>query len=132
MDLTTEELVSKTKQTPQDLGHSGFNLFHKLIGKEAVWESADNLVRNRWTQAGEMVAWQCVREVETTWNALAERISEIVADEFVKQVPLLKTVYQAVARHMVNLWIAEDRTDLGDVTGFDWEKWVLEHHKEET
>jgi hypothetical protein len=107
------------------MARGGREAFFAALGKGGGEPSAGKI--EKWSEAAELVHGLCQEEIETTYRTLSEKAYLAYHGDHSRweQEPrLLQLAWEAVARQMVNLFLAEDGTDLSDCAAFDWKKWL--------
>lgn len=100
------------------------DVFMLMIGKEPT---ANTAVLERWLDGVEYLMKVCAEREEAKWSKLSDRFAGIVCPhiDWDSKSDVLKTVWQATARHAVNCITAEDRAEFDTARSHDWREWVL-------
>ena len=93
-------------------------------------DDASDAIQERWMNFAEVLADACDRELETTWERITEKAYAAYHENegYGEQPLVVRLLWQAVTRHIVNLITAEDAEDLSALSGAGkfWKEWILE------
>jgi len=118
------EFKTKASVSAVDVAEVARAEFLRIIGTE---ETENVAAMERWLDGIEYLMKICASEEEAKWANLADRLAGIVCPtvDWDTQPKLMKTTWQAVARHAVNCITAEDRDEFQTAREHDWRQWVL-------
>lgn len=120
---------TRTHYSLEDLAREGREAFFRALAKDPKeWEQVSKSSRSRWEEVAEGCAHVCEQQLEMSWPQLARRLAFTFYREerLEKTAEVLRIAWEAVARHICNLILAEDRDDLNDIAAHDWTAWAGE------
>ena len=133
----SEDFRTRTGITLETLAITARQVFCGIVvGNCNPWENLSEDVRDRWFRAVERVVGQCENQIETEWTSLARAASSefFGTDPWQREPPVIRLAWEAVARHIVNLCVADEDEPI-DLTKMEdrWPEWVagkLEERKD--
>lgn len=116
---------TKAALSAVDVAEVSRETFYQILDMEP---KDDPAAMERWTDGVEFLIRVCAEKTESRWEALSSRLAGFVKPsvDWDSQSLLLRTVWQAVARHAVNCIMAGDRDEFQTARENDWRQWVLD------
>jgi hypothetical protein len=126
--IAHETAIGNLGYTVDQIAKEGREVYFKVLERNpGDWDSLSNEAKAGWMTAAVAMADTVSAETSRPWHDLAKDVCESVFEKgrWPKSPPLIRYTFQAVARHMCNLMLAEDGDDLKEINAFDWQNWVV-------